>query len=243
VEWFRDLYDDFRRKRMFEHISDEDTRREVDFIYDVLNLYEGAKVLDLFCATGRHSIELAARGCQTTGVDFNPDYLRFARKRAKDKGVSPEFILGDVRQVDFGKGYDGAIIMLCSFGYFNDKENKKVLEKVYCALKEGSRFLIEILSRDWILKNFIERNEIMVNGIKIIEQRKFDIGSNRNNFTIKRYTKDGIIMKKGSWRFYSACEMNNILESIGFKFVAGYDNLNKDPFTKDTRLMRLVFEK
>ena len=83
----------------------------------------------------------------------------------------------------------------------------------------------------------------MVDGVKITEERKFDIISNRNNFTIKRYTKDGIITKKGSWRFYSAHEMKNILESIGFRFVQGYDNLNKDPLTKDTRLMRLVFEK
>ncbi len=47
--------------------------------------------------------------------------------------------------------------MFHSFGYFSDEEDRMLLEKVYNALKERGRFLIEILSRDWLLKNFVER--------------------------------------------------------------------------------------
>ncbi len=48
--WFKDLYDEFRMRRSFGRVSEEKTEKEVDFIYEVLNLYKGAKVLDLFCA-------------------------------------------------------------------------------------------------------------------------------------------------------------------------------------------------
>ena len=230
-------------RRTFGSVSEEKTENEVDFIYEVLKLFNTAKVLDLFCGTGRHSIELANRGCKPVGIEYNPEYLKLAREQAKAKGVSPEFIQGDVRYVDFGKRYDGAIIMFQSFGYFSDEEDRMLLEKVYNALNKSGRFLIEILSRDWLLKNFEEKEETEINGIKVIAEREFDILTSRNNFTIKRYENEGVVLKKGSWRFYSAHEMKKILENIGFRFVAGYDNLNKEPLTKDTRLMRLVFEK
>jgi hypothetical protein len=35
-------------------------------------------------------------------------------------------------------------------------------------------------------------------------------------------------------------EIKNILENIGFKFVAAYGSLDKEPLTIDTRLMRLA---
>ena len=66
AEWFVDLYDDFRRRTGFGAVSTERTRQDVDFIYDVLGLGPGSTVLDLFCA-GRHSLELARRGCSPTG--------------------------------------------------------------------------------------------------------------------------------------------------------------------------------
>ena len=77
----------------------------------------------------------------------------------------------------------------------------------------------------------------------MVEKRKFDVLTSRNNFIIERYERDGVITKKGSWRLYSANELKNILEGIGFRFIAGYSNLEKVPLTKDTRLMRMVFEK
>jgi len=243
MEWFKDLYDEFRMATGFGSVSDEQTGREVDFLCDVLALSKGAKVLDLFCGTGRHSLELAMRGFAATGIEYNPDYLKLAKKLIADNQAAANFIQGDVRYVDYGRGYDAAIIMFNSFGYFSDKEDKLILTKVYNALKKGGRLLIEILNRDWIVKNFVERQETEIQGIRVIEKREFDVLTSRNNFIIERHGKEKVVTKRGSWRLYSAHEIKNVLEDIGFKFVAGHSSLDKEPLTKDTRLMRLVFEK
>lgn len=243
MDWFKDLYDDFRMRTGFGSIPEEQTKREVDFICDVLGLCEGSKVLDLFCGTGRHSIELAKRGYITVGIEYNPDYLRIARESTPKALVEPSFIQGDVRHVNFGKDFDAVIVMYQSFGYFEDSEDKSILQKIYLSLKPGGRFLIEILNRDYILRNFSKRDEKELMGIKVIEDRDFDVIKSRVNSKLTRYEKDGIVVKKMSWRLYSTHEMKNILEDIGLKFVAGYSSLNKEPLTLDTRLMRLIFEK
>jgi SAM-dependent methyltransferase len=243
MEWFLDLYDEFRMRTGFGRVSEEETWKDVDFICDVLDLHEGAKVLDLFCGTGRHSLELARRGYLSTGIELNPGYLELGKQSSKGIANAPKFIQGDVRYVDFGEGYDAVIVMFQSFGYFSDREDISVLSKIFDALKPKGRFLIEILNRDWILKNFVEIQENIIDGIRVIEKREFDVLTSRNNFVIQRHEKDGIVTKVGSWRMYSAHEIKNILEGIGFRLVGGYSNLEKEPLTIDTRLMRMVLEK
>ena len=48
MEWFKELYDEFRMKTGFGKVTEETTKREVDFMCDVLALSKGAQVLDLF---------------------------------------------------------------------------------------------------------------------------------------------------------------------------------------------------
>ena len=243
MEWFSDLYDEFRMRTGFGRVPVKETRKDVDFICDVLELNEGDKVLDLFCGAGRHSRELARRGYLATGIDLNPNYLELAKQLSKETVNTPNFILGDVRKIYYGKGYDAVIIMFESFGYFSDVEDKLILRKAFKALKPGGRFFIEILNRDWILKNYIKIQDTKVDGIRVVDKRDFDNLTSRNNFIIKRYEKDGVVTKSGSWRLYSAHEIKNILEDIGFRFIGGYSNFKKEPLRTDTRLMRMVFEK
>ncbi|MCH7682010.1 SAM-dependent methyltransferase, partial [candidate division KSB1 bacterium] len=58
------------------------------------------------------------------------------------------------------------IIMWMSFGYFEDSEERLVLKKVFDALKPGGRFLMELLNRDFLIRNFAARDEKVVDGIK-----------------------------------------------------------------------------
>ncbi|MHB8581465.1 MAG: class I SAM-dependent methyltransferase [Ignavibacteriaceae bacterium] len=243
MEWFSDLYDEFRMRTGFGRVPAKETRKDVDFLCDVLKLNEGDKVLDLFCGAGRHSLELAKKGYKVTGIELNPNYLELAKKLCKEKFNTPNFILGDVRKIYYGKGYDAVIIMFSSFGYFSDVEDKLILRKAFNALKPGGRFFMEILNRDWILKNYIKVQDTKVDGIRVVDKRDFDNLTSRNNFIIKRYEKNGVVTKSGSWRLYSAHEIKNILEDIGFRYIAGYSNLKKEPLRTDTRLMRMVFKK
>src|SRR5439155_1351709 len=61
--------------------SPTDAASDVEWIVSVAALDAGARVLDAPCGFGRHSIELARRGYQVTGVDFSETELDRATSR------------------------------------------------------------------------------------------------------------------------------------------------------------------
>lgn len=61
----------------------EDTKRQVDFLVEKLNLTGNERILDLACGFGRHSLELARRGFDVIGVDITPDYCKLTSRTQK----------------------------------------------------------------------------------------------------------------------------------------------------------------
>ncbi len=242
MEWFESLYDDFRQRTGFGNLPPERTKADVDFLVEELSLQPGMKVLDLFSGTGRHSIELSRRGIDVVGVELNAQYVGLAEERAREAGVAPRFITGDVRKAAFGSGFDAAIVMWMSFGYFNDQDETAVLKKVGSALNPGGRFFIEIYNRDYIVRHFSPRDEKVIDGVKVVEERAFDVLTSRIHSKIYRAEAGGTVMRETHWRLYSAHELKRILEGMGFRFVAAYGGLDRRPLDLETRLMKLVFE-
>ena len=242
VEWFESLYDDFRQRTGFGSLPAERTQQDVDFIIEECRLERGSRVLDLCSGTGRHAIELTRRGLQVVGVELNPAYVELAQERAAEAGVTPSFRVGDVRTVEFGSGYDGAILMWNSFGFFEDEQERAFLARVSTALKPSGRFLVEVLNRDYLIRNFEARAEREIEGIAVVEERTFDVLGSRINSTVTRHEPGGIQRRVTRWRLYSPHELRILGEAAGFRFVVAHGTLNRQPVTLETRLMRFTFE-
>jgi SAM-dependent methyltransferase len=58
------------------------------------------EVLDPGCGTGSHAIESARAGCKVTGIDVAPTAIDRARRNARNAGVTVNFELGDVTELD-----------------------------------------------------------------------------------------------------------------------------------------------
>jgi ubiquinone/menaquinone biosynthesis C-methylase UbiE len=74
----------------------------------ILDLVVGGRgtldALDVGCGTGFLSLELAGRGHRVTGIDFAPQMLAEARKKAMAQGVAVRFEEGDAEQLPFAEG-------------------------------------------------------------------------------------------------------------------------------------------
>jgi SAM-dependent methyltransferase len=57
-------------------------------------------VLDSGCGTGEHALMLAERGFEVLGVDVAPTAIDLAREKARQRGLSVVFEVGDVLALD-----------------------------------------------------------------------------------------------------------------------------------------------
>ena len=79
----------------------------------------GDRAIDLGCGSGANSVFLAQSGWQTTGVDFSPVATRKATARARQAGVSVDFVIGDLT-ADTIPGVDGQFQVLLDYGTLDD---------------------------------------------------------------------------------------------------------------------------
>lgn len=69
------------------------------------------RALDMGCGTGDHSIELAARGWQVTGVDAVEKAIEQARLKAQSAQVNTWFVSGDVTNLPESIGRDYGLVL------------------------------------------------------------------------------------------------------------------------------------
>ena len=127
-EWFDNFFVLGRYADVLAAIPAERTEREVAFVAEALALQAGARVLDLCCGVGRHTISLAQRGYEMAGLDLNAEALDVARQRAKEAGVGLPFHEADMRHIPYSGELDAVINIFSSWAYYpTDEEDAEVL--------------------------------------------------------------------------------------------------------------------
>lgn len=230
----------------YEEILPEDrTTKEVDFVEKALDLKAGMTILDVPCGHGRHAVELGKRGYDVTGSELNEFFLQEARKTAEATGVNVRLVQGDMRELAFDSEFDVALNLFTAMGYFDtDEDDIRFLAGAHKALKPGGKFLLDFMNRNWLIRNFKEKDwRDLPDGSKLLIEREFDDihGYNRD-----RRTK----IKKGeektmttSLRIYTPNELVRMAESVGFTFEESFGNFDGDPLTLNSRRIILWFSK
>jgi SAM-dependent methyltransferase len=243
AQWYREFFDDLYLRVYQPLEAPEQVRREVDFIVKALDLPAGAKVLDLCCGQGRHSLELARRGFQVVGVDLSEALLYAARKRAESEGLSVTFLQCDMREIDFADEFDAVINMFTSFGYLeSEAEDEKVLGKVAQALKSGGKFLLDVVNRDRLVRDFQAREwHAADEGWLVLEERTFDHLSGRMETRWVCVARDGVRYERlSSVRLYTTSELRTMLERAGLKVTNLFGDYDGSPYSWDSQRLIVV---
>ena len=156
----RDLFDE-DYLWFYDEMLEARSYGDVELIARLLELPEGAELLDAPCGHGRIAQRLAARGLRVTGIDITPLFVELARERAAAAGVEVEYIEGDLRELPFEGRFDAVVNWFTSFGYFDDESNRRVLENFHRALRPGGVLLIEQASRDFLLANMPASGQVV----------------------------------------------------------------------------------
>ena len=215
-------------------------------LYNIAGVKEGAKVLDVCCAVGRISVELALLGLDVTGVDITEPFLEAARESAADEGVNINFINQDMRTFDGKESYDMAVNVYNSFGYCDKiEDDMKILERVYHSLKKGGTFILECISRETAIMYFTEGEWFDRAGKTVLTE--FGVVGAWEGLRSKWILIDKESGKRIEHEFvqrlYSAANLRDELLKIGFREVEVYGGFNKIPYDQKAKTMVLVAKK
>jgi SAM-dependent methyltransferase len=199
---------------------------EVGFMEQTLQLPPGAKVLDLGCGLGFHSLEFARRGYQITGLEASGAFLEEAKAAARQVGMPVRFIPGDMTCLDFTAEFDGVILWGYTFGLFSEEGNFQTLAGIRRALKPGGQVLIDTLNfrppqtGEHPITTFSREDSPYL----FLTQDTFDEKEKRFGFTVV-----GIDLTSGkksemnfSWRNYTDEELSSLVAQAGLELIAIY---------------------
>lgn len=245
MEWFEN--DDFWRDFFPFMFSSERFAATPDEVSRILALTQcsGGSVLDLCCGPGRHSVELAARGFKVTGVDRSPFLLERAREYAVKSGARVEWVKQDMREFIRPAGFDLALSLFTSFGYFEDEQDDlRVLRNIHQSLKENGVLIIEVLGKERLARVWKDTmcNEL-ADGSLIFQRPQI-----RDDWT--RIRSEWTLVKEGRARtfifehtIYSGRELKDRLLSCGFKHVQLFGDQEGSPYGLDAQRLIAVARK
>lgn len=195
-------------------------KAEVDFFLQASGLNPGARVLDVGCGDGAHSLVLAQRGFSVTGFDNSLPQLLRATQANEALAAGAIFVHGDMRDPPVEGTFDGILCVGSTLGYFDEADNRNVFRKLREHLAPGGRMLIQCFNRDHVISRLPTRSWWQGHGCQVLDEVQM------NYFTNRLRIKRAIVFEDGrqfehviSIRAYSAHELGAMCVEHGLRIV------------------------
>ncbi|AFY55833.1 methylase involved in ubiquinone/menaquinone biosynthesis [Rivularia sp. PCC 7116] len=220
-QWYEELFENYAVKYDKESFT-QGTIGECDFIEKEIEYNKEAKILDIGCGTGRHSIELAKRGYKVIGIDLSESMLRRAKQKAGEEDVEVKFEKHDARKIPYLDQFD-LVIMLCEGGFSlmeTDEMNFQILQNAANALKSKGKFIFTTLNGLFPLFNSVKEflNSEAESGNATYDNNSFDLMTFRD--VSKICIEDDLGNQKeiqSVERYYVPSEITWLLKTLNFQ--------------------------
>ena len=219
-----------------------------------LGVPENAKVLDVACGIGRHSVPLARSGYRVVGMDLSPLFIERASAYATEAGVDARFIEGDLREVErLAEGdapFDVIVNMFTSHGYYGKATDLDLFRQLRRLAAPSAVLVVMTANRDWIVRNFQPEGIEEAGPIRILERRRLDLETStiRNDWEFyENESSDGRLLFKQQMdlHVYSLHELREVVEQAGWRYVRGLGQAERTdeglvPVTPASKVMWVV---
>jgi 2-polyprenyl-3-methyl-5-hydroxy-6-metoxy-1,4-benzoquinol methylase len=240
MDWWEKYFDDNYLK-LYSY-TENSAPTEVESVLRMLNLKPPAKILDLCCGFGRHSLVLARNGFEVTGLDLSERFLAQARRKADESGIKITLEQRDMREIQHENEFDAVINLFTAFGFFHtEAEDLKVLKGVAKALKPDGQFIIDSINRDYVIHSGQWQRWNIENGTAILEERFFDFFKSRLEIIhhlVNHKTQDRKL--ESSFRLYTLREMLAMFAKIGLVLTDVYGDFDGSQYSAKSPRMILV---
>lgn len=201
-EWYVSWFNTQEYLDLYRHRDEEDAKKIISLILRNISLNKKANVLDLACGTGRHSLLLARKGFNVTGIDLSKYLITQAKEKLRNEYKKYikllKFEIRDMREFSYPGHFDLVVNIFTSFGYFEkDKDNERVIKCISDSLKINGFFVIDFLNKNYIVKNLLpysikkKRNKVIIQIRKItnnfVEQDILILKKHNSFYNLEKY--------------------------------------------------------
>ena len=222
---------------------------QIEFLKHVLP-YNGARVLDVGCATGDLAFALTHFGFPTWAFDFDGQMVQIAQKTKQEDSMFPVFEQLDMRMIDQHYPVSCFDTVIC-FGntlvhLLNDDDIHKFIQAAFKVLLPEGKLAIQIINYQYILENQVKSlPEIDNEHIRFERIYEFGNESELIDFNTKltvKYTGQEI---KNSTKLYAIqqSKLQKLLEDAGFSSIKFFGNFNREPLTANSLPLVLTCQK
>jgi SAM-dependent methyltransferase len=216
----------------------EAAEAEVEFLDRALGLSPGSRILDLGCGFGRHALGLARRGYAVTGLDRSRALLDLARTIGDRLGLGLGWEERDMRDLAGLGPFDACVCLATAFGYFDDAENRRVLEQVRSVLSPDGQLVLDVFNPLALLQRWSANVKRQTEHGLVEEIRCYRPESGRLETDRVYLGKDGrrIDYPRSDVRMYAPHELFELLRQTGFSVEQVFGSLTGDVFDWSTSM-------
>jgi SAM-dependent methyltransferase len=242
--WYEDFFRGVALDMWRRAVTPEQTRAEADFLEKALQLSPGGRILDNPCGSGRHSLELAARGYRVTGIDLSAEFVAEAQATAASRGLDTEFLRQDMRAIDAEAEFDGGFCFGNSFSYIDYAGSCAFLAAVSRSLKPGARFALESgIAAESLLPKLERRRWLQLGDILFLSSNQYDAVESRLDIQYT-FVRDGHADTREACSYiYTVAEIRRMLSQAGLQATDYYSSFESHPYELGSGRLLLVAEK
>jgi SAM-dependent methyltransferase len=230
----------------------ESSKLEVQGLIRILEEFRvprHARILDVSCGIGRHSIPLAEKGYYVIGLDLSPLFIAEANKAAKARGVSSraKFRVADVREIanalQHEKPFDAILNLWSSHGYYGKEQDARMFTALRNATARKGLLIDDIVNRDYLMLSPQAETVEITGDLELRESsRKFSPKTSWHVSNWAFYTKKGQDVRLEAslrihHRIYSMKELRVLLEKAGWRYLKSYGEFDLSTFKPHSKRM------
>ena len=203
------------------------TAADVDFLEKTFDVKPRARLLDVPCGNGRHSIELARRGYRVTGIDLSEEFLAAARAE-----LDADWRLGDMRTLQLEPfTFDGAFCFGNSFGYLDHTGVAAFLSALAGALKPAAKLVIETgMTAESILPTIVQKRWHRLGDLMILSENRYDPWESCLHIDYTFVRGSTIETRPTAHYVFTSDDLRRMLDAAGFETLSFHGGMTGEPY-------------
>ena len=170
--WFKDWFNSPYYHQLYFNRDVREAAAFIDKLIEYLAPQPGSTMLDVACGKGRHSIQLANKGFDITGIDLSEDSINEALHYESD---NLHFYRHDMRLPFWMNYFNYAFNFFTSFGYFKTRrEHDNAIRTIAQAIKPGGCFVMDYLNAHYAEDHFVHQSEKEIDSVNFIITKWYD---------------------------------------------------------------------